>query len=295
MRAGFFIIGAFVALLAGRAWAEDEPSPSLFDQGRLLATGGATEIEGAGGGGIAAWSLITGYGTDRGVGANLHGTYVYLPDFALYAGGASIGLFDRLELSYQRLAFDTRATGAALGIGSGYTFHVDVAGAKLRLFGNAIYDQDSMLPQVAIGVQYKVNDRAELLRAIGARSAAGVDFYLAATRVFLNQSLLLNAAIRMTRANQLGILGFGGDRDDRYRPQFEGSAAYLFSRQIAAGVEYRTKPDNLSFAHESNWFDAFATVFINKSVSATLAYVNAGSVATRSNQNGGYMSLQLGF
>ena len=42
-----------------------------FDQGKLLATSGVTQVVGAGGGGLASWALITGYGTDHGVGANL--------------------------------------------------------------------------------------------------------------------------------------------------------------------------------------------------------------------------------
>ena len=44
----------------------DMPS---FDQGTLLATGGVSQVEGAGGGGLASWALVTGYGTDNGVGA----------------------------------------------------------------------------------------------------------------------------------------------------------------------------------------------------------------------------------
>jgi len=42
---------------------------------RLLATGGVSQIEGAGGGGLTPWALITGYGTDAQIGgtAFLHG------------------------------------------------------------------------------------------------------------------------------------------------------------------------------------------------------------------------------
>ncbi len=55
----------------------------MFDQGKLLATGGVSAVEGAGGGGLAGWALITGYGTRDGIGANVHDTFVGLPDYQL--------------------------------------------------------------------------------------------------------------------------------------------------------------------------------------------------------------------
>ncbi|MBV9749429.1 MAG: DUF3034 family protein [Acetobacteraceae bacterium] len=265
------------------------------DSGRLLATSGVTEIEGSGGGGLTPWALITGYGTRDSVGANAHYTFVYLPDYTLHSAGASVGLFDRVELSYDHEWFDTGATGAKLGLGSGYQFNLDVAGIKVRLLGNAVYDQDSWLPQVAVGAQFKAADSHAVLRAIGARSPDGVDFYASATKLFLAQSLLVNATLRATEANQFGLLGFGGDRNQGYSLQFEGSAALLLTRKLAIGAEFRTKPDNLSFAHEGPAFDAFAAYFLNKHVSATLAFVSLGSIAGQKDQNGVYFSLQAGF
>lgn len=293
-RIGGLVLGlAWAALLAGGCPARAEGN--LPERGKLIATAGLIEVEGAGGGGLAPWAFITGYGTRDAVGANVHGTVVRVTNFTLSTVGAAVGLYDRLELSYARQFFDTSATGRALGLGGGYQFSQDIFGAKLRLFGDGVLDQDSWLPQVAAGIQYKVNNRTAVLRAIGARSDQGADFYLAATKLFLAQSLLLNATVRFTRANQTGILGFGGDRNNSYRPEFEGSAAVLLSRNVAVGAEYRTKPDNLRFARESDWYDAFITWLPTKSVSATLAYVDLGSVATRKHQEGIYASLQLGF
>ena len=40
-----------------------------FDQGKLLATGGVSAVEGEGGGGLTPWALISGYGTRDGVGS----------------------------------------------------------------------------------------------------------------------------------------------------------------------------------------------------------------------------------
>ena len=282
---------AALAVCVGPAHAQDR----LPERGKLIATAGLIQIEGAGGGGLAPWALITGYGTRDAVGANVHGTVVRVTNFTLSTLGVAVGLYDRVELSYARQFFDTGGTGRALGLGGGYQFSQDVFGAKLRLIGDAILDQDSWLPQVAVGLQYKVNNRGDVLRAIGAKSDQGADFYVTATKLFLAQSLLLNATVRMTRANQIGILGFGGDRSNAYHPEFEGSAALLLSRNWAVGGEYRTKPDNLRFAREGDAYDLFVTWLPAKWVSATLAYVDLGSIATRKHQEGVYASLQLGF
>ncbi len=265
------------------------------ESGRLLATSGVSQIEGAGGGGLVPWALITGYGTRDAVGANAHYTLAAMPDFTLHSAGASVGLYDRVELSYAREWFDTGNTGRRLGIGGGYQFHLDVLGAKVRLFGDAVYDQDSWLPQVAAGVQLKSADRRGLLRALGARSAQGVDMYVAATKLLLAESVLLNATIRLTKANQFGLLGFGGDRHNSYRPQAELSAAMLLSRHVAIGAEIRTKPDNLRFASEGPAFDVFASYFMTKNLSATAAFLSLGPIARQPRQNGFYFSVQGGF
>src|SRR3982751_2309966 len=79
----------------------------MFDSGKLLATGGVSQLEGAGGGGLASWAMITGYGSRDGVGANVHYTVVPLADYTLQSAGIAVGLFDRLELSYAWQGFDT--------------------------------------------------------------------------------------------------------------------------------------------------------------------------------------------
>ena len=281
-----FVLAALIGLsAAGQAQ----------ESGRLLATSGVTQLEGAGGGGLVPWALITGYGTRDAIGANVHYTSAYLPSFTLQSAGVSVGLMDRLELSYTHQWFNTGSAGAKLGLGSGYVFDLDVVGAKVRLFGDAVYDQDSWLPQVAVGTQFKAADSHNVLRAIGARTPDGADFYLAATKLFLAESVLVDATVRETKANQYGLLGFGGDRDNGYSTQFEGSAALLLSRDFATGVEVRTKPDNLRFAREGTAFDIFAAWFLNKRLSATVAFVAMGPIARQGNQNGVYFSLQGGF
>ena len=265
------------------------------DSGKLLLTQGISNIEGAAGGGLATWAVISGYETRDAIGGNVHATYVGVPNYSLQDYGISVGFYDRLELSYTRESFDTGSTGAKLGLGKNFTFDQDVYGAKLKLFGDAVYDQDSFLPQVAVGVQYKVADRAAIIHAVGGKDATGVDYYVAATKVLLNESLVLDATLRLTKANQTGLLGFGGDRNNNYQAEFEGSAGYLVTKHLVIGGEVRTKPSNLGFAKENDWYDLFAAYAINKHLSATLAYVDLGSIATFRNQTGVFVSLQAGF
>ncbi|MEZ5462594.1 DUF3034 family protein [Dokdonella sp.] len=294
---------AIAATVSGFAMAEEAPTAAesalpedtVAGSDRLLLTGGVSEVEGAAGGGLTPWAVIGGYGTDSQIGANAFLTRLTLPDYHLDVAGALVGFLDRVELSYAQQRFDTEQVGAALGLGQGYTFTQDILGVKLRLVGDAVLDQDRWLPQISVGAQFKKNDRAAVLQAIGAKDDQGVDFYLSATKLYLSQSLLANLTLRFTKANQIGILGFGGDLNDSYEPQLEGSIAWLVSRNVAIGAEYRMKPDNLSIAAEDDWFDAFVAWAPNKHLSLMLAYANLGSIVNQDNQDGIYASLQVGF
>ena len=284
--------GLVLLALAGQAAAQ---MPSVETGGKLLLTRGISNIEGAGGGGIVPWALITGNETERGIGGTAYTSAVFLNDFTVNTYGAAIGFYDRFELSYTRQRFDTRDAGAALGLGQGFTFEQDVFGAKLRLFGDAVYGQGSWLPQVAVGVQYKDANRDAIVRAVGAQDDSDIDIYVSATRIDLANSLVLNATLRSTRANQNGLLGFGGDVEADRTLQAEFSAGLLVTRRLLVGVEYRFHPDNLGFAREDNWMDVFVAYAINDHVSIAAAYADLGSIATFDDQRGLFLSLQAGF
>lgn len=262
--------------------------------GKLMLTNGVSTIEGSSGGGISTWALIAGNETADGVGGSTHATVIALPDYRWTSYGVAIGIEDRLELSYARQNLDTGAVGATLGIGRGYTLNQDVFGAKVRLAGDAVYGSPC-LPQIAIGLQYKRNLDAPIAAAIGARHASGVDIYAAATKLLLRQSILLGATARLTKANQNGLLGFGGDQGRNRTLQVEGTVGYQISRRFVIGTEYRSKPDNLRFAKEADWKTAYAAFAITRNLTATAAYVDLGTIATADDQRGGFLSLQAAF
>jgi hypothetical protein len=133
------------------------------------------------------------------------------------------------------------------------------------------------------------------VRAVGAASAKGTDFTVSASKLLLSHSILVNATARLTRANQFGLLGFGGDRHKGRTVQFEGSLAWQASRRLALGGEFRTRPDNLGIAKENDAFDLFAAWAPVRNLTVTVAYVDVGSVATFKGQRGALLSLQAAF
>ncbi|OYY88965.1 MAG: hypothetical protein B7Y45_13615 [Sphingomonas sp. 28-66-16] len=281
--------------LVALSFATPVAARELREGGKLLLTGGVSSLEGAAGGGLATWSVIAGDETDAGIGGAVHATLVALPDFDLKSYGGAVGIFDRVEFSYAHQSFDTRAAGAALGLGRGFIFSQDVFGAKLRVAGDAVYGQDSLLPQISVGVQHKRAAQEAVIRAVGGGSASGTDFYVAATKVILARSLVVNATVRFTKANQTGLLGFGGDKGNRYTAQLEGSAGLLVSRRLLLGAEMRTRPSNLRFAREDDAYDLFAAYAATRRFSLTAAYVDLGSIATIKGQRGAFLSLRGSF
>ncbi|MFA5122724.1 DUF3034 family protein [Zavarzinia sp.] len=289
------LAGAAALALPLLAAALPAHAGDLFDSARPTATGGVNTIEGAGGGGLAAWALITGYGSGDAIGGSAYTTYAKTNDYALTSTGVALGLFNRVEVSFAQLGFDTQSIGTKLGIGKDRTFFTNIAGLKVRAFGDALDQEKWWLPQVSAGLQYKDSGQEGILRAIGARDSSGIDYYVAASKAILDWKLLANATLRFTKANQFGLLGFGGPGHDDYQIQPELSLEYLLTSNFVIGGEYRFKPDNLGFAKENDWKDIHVAYFPVKNVSVTVAYVDAGSIANEADQQGLYASLQLSF
>lgn len=274
-----------LALLANLACAD----------GRLLATGGASSLEGAAGGGITPWAVLAGYGERDEWGASAFATRVETADYRLDVAGLAASFDNRVELSYARQRFDLGNLARGLNLPEN-SLSQDVFGLKVRLFGDLIYDQ---LPQVSLGIQHKRQKDFLIPSLVGAQRSEDSEGYLSASRLILGgafgYNLLLNGGLRYSRANELGLLGFGGDRRDRHSVLKEGSVAVLFNPRWALGVEYREKPANLSFAGESDWADLFLGYFPNKHLAVVLAYARLGEIATLDNQDGVYLSVQGSF
>ena len=271
------------------------PMLASADAGRLLATGGATGIEGAAGGGITPWAVLAGYGERGEWGGDVFATRVETGDYRLDVAGVAFAFDNRLELSFARQRFDLGNLARDLSLPEN-SLSQDIFGIKLRLFGDLLYDR---LPQVSLGAQHKRQKDFLIPSLIGAQRDEDTEAYLTASRLILGgafgYNLLLNGGVRYSRANELGLLGFGGDRRDSRSLLKEGSVAVLFNPNWVLGVEYREKPDNLSFAGESDWADLFLGYFPNKRFAVVLAYARLGEIATLGHQDGAYLSVQGSF
>jgi hypothetical protein len=325
------------------AQAQDRPG------GKLLATPGITQFEGAAGGGLVPWATIGSYATEDEIGASAFATVLATDEYRLQVAGFLVGIHDRLELSYARqslsVSSDVTATvaralvgalggGPAVGPGS-VDIAMDVYGAKLRLAGDAIYAQDTWMPQVALGVQHKRHrdfDRGTRLPAVGdvgipallgAADANGTDVYLSATKLLLGvpagRNLLLNATVRATRGNAFGLLGFGrrvvdpvgggviDRRDDGWAYTFEGSAALFVDEHWVLGGEWRTQANRLDrqpvlavlgdggLAREDTAWDLFVAWLPSKRFALTAAWVDVGRLPFDAQAAGPYISAQASF
>ena len=283
------------------------------DTGKLLLTGGVSSVEGAAGGGLTPWAVIGSNATNGEIGASAFASRLSTKDYGLNISGAAVGLSDRYELSIAQQDLDTRGTGTALGL-PGLHLKQTILGAKVRVAGDAVLDSDSVMPQIAVGLQYKtlgITGLDATLTVLGAKRS-GVDVYVSATKLFLGSGLLVNGTLRATKANQNGLLGHGatlGGHENRYTLQPELSVAYLVSKNVAVGVEYRMMRNKLETAGQAaglgsglkseDWKDIFIAWAPSKNMSLTLAYVDLGVIvpATTASrkQKGVYLSAQFAF
>ena len=88
--------------------------PAAQADGRLLATGGAMQIEGAAGGGLVPWAVLAGYGTRDEYGGTFAITRVDTGDYNLDMLGAAFTFRNRVEISYARQDLDLGTLGLAL-------------------------------------------------------------------------------------------------------------------------------------------------------------------------------------
>lgn len=317
------LIPAALVCASALAQSAPTPAPASTHSGKLLLTGGVSSIDGAAGGGLTPWAVTSGYGTGNEFGGSGFVTRVKTQDYGLTGYGVALSWGDRAEVSLAKQNFDTGPVAGALAafLGdpgfNGLHLKQDIVGLKVRVAGDAVLDSDSLMPQVAIGLQYKKAHPGHLgdpLGALGNQSVlqafgtkdSGTDIYVSATKLFLAQGILVNGTLRATKANQNGLLGFGATGHTQYKLQPEVSLAYLFNKNLVAGVEYRAKPDNYKdntvlgagALKEDDWADVFIAWAPYKTLSLTAAYVDLGKIVpgvANKRQTGFYLSAQLAF
>ncbi|MBQ0815180.1 MAG: DUF3034 family protein [Marinobacter sp.] len=266
---------------------------------RIWATGGVTTIEGSAGGGLVPWALLGSYASDEEWGGTVALSRAEVDDYTLSVTGAGLNWNNRVEVSIAHQTLDLDSLVFTLKNGFGLEqdeLNQDIFGVKVRLAGDALY---SPWGQWSAGVQHKRQRDFTVSQAIGARDDSGTDVYFSGSKVIfaavLGRNLLVNATVRGTRANQGGLLGFGGDLNNGYEFMAEAGAGVFINRQWLIGAEYRQKPDNLSFAREDDWWDVFIAWVPDRRLAVTAAFVNLGDVATLKDQQGVYLSLQGSF
>lgn len=264
---------------------------------RLLATWGVSQVEGAGGGGLTPWATIAGSGSSNQIGGSAFVTHSKTNGgHELTVTGAAVGIHDRVELSMARWSFK-------LGdVMPDKSIEMNALGVKVKVMGDAVYDQDSWLPQISVGAQYKSNDDRALVNSFGADSS-DLDVYASATKLWLGAAggynVLANLTLRLTRANQFGLVGFGGVGHEQRKLVAEGSVGVMLRDDLILGAEYRQKPNNLedtaSILKEEAAWDIFVAWFPTRHVSLTAAWLNLGNIVSKPDQQGLYLSGQVSF
>ena len=277
--------------------AAPEPRPSLSSgSAKLLLTGGVSSIDGAAGGGLTPWAVTASYATEGEFGGTAFLTRATTQDYALTAHGAAIGFEDRFELSLARQEINASV------VAPDTTLKLDIVGVKARVAGDAVLEADTLMPQIAVGAEFKHLNPGPAVGGVLDSVAAkrdGIDLYVSATKLFLAQGILVNGTLRATKANQNGLLGFGSADKKSYSIQPEFSVAWLLRKNLAIGAEVRFKPNNLAFAgaafEEHAWQDVFVAWAPSKNISVTAAWVDLGNIVGHPRQTGGYLSAQLAF
>ena len=283
---------SFAAALVAASW------------GAGMAHAAVTEVEGSAGGGLVPWALMHPQGPLASY------THVDVNNYTIQSIAVGGTIANRVELSFAHQMVNAPTVGSALGLDS--RINQDVLGLKLKLLDMG---KDDAVPQVAVGLQLKHSSGAILdtLKAAGAiNGTSGTDWYAAATKFVSlgGKKVVLDATLRATKANQMGVLGFGGgtiNGNNGYKWRPEISAGVFVADNVVVGAEYRAKPNNISSAvfgiQEKAAWDLFLAYFVNKNMALTAAYANLGQVgpsqaavpAMAKKQDGLYLQLQANF
>jgi hypothetical protein len=277
-----------------------------------MAQAAVTQVEGSAGGGLVPWALLHPQGPLASY------TYVNVNDYSIQGFAVGGTIANRVELSFAHQMVNAPTVANALtGIGAWGTVDnritQDVLGLKVKLLDMG---KDDAVPQVAVGMQVKhANGKiVDILKNAGyIDGTSGTDWYVAATKFVTigGKKVVLDGTLRATKANQMGVLGFGGgslNGNNGYKWRPELSAGVFVADNVVFGGEYRAKPNNMrndamfGFKEEAAW-DIFIAYFVNKNMAITAAYANLGQVGPAQaqvstmakKQDGLYLQLQANF
>lgn len=263
-----------------------------------------TELEGQAGGGLTPWAILAPNAPLVSY-TNLKTNDYQFQNIAI--GGT---LWKRLELSYSTQLLDAPTVGTALKLDE--RINTTVFGAKYKVVSAV---PKTIVPDVAVGLQIK-NASGSILDALKSAGAIsdtfGVDFYASGTKIFPvnGTNVVFNATVRATKANQFGLLGFGGgtlNGNNGYKFEPEFTLGGFVADNVALGGEYRFRPNNISSAafgiKESGAQDLWIAYFPSPKLAITAAYVDLGQVGPSraavptigSTQDGLYLQLQANF
>ena len=268
----------------------------LFASGAQAAI---TNIDGQAGGGLVPWALLSS-------GPTIAITHLGTQNLGINSLAINTSFANRVEVSYARNMLNVTGTGlTAAGADSD---NVDNFGLKVKL-----NDMGDSMPQFALGLVYKraSGNLANLLNtpAFGINKS-GTDVYAAATKIVNigGKTVLLNGVLRASKANQLGLLGFGGGTipgsKTGYSVKPELSVEVFAAENVIVGAEYRAQPSNGvaltdGVLHQNAAYDFHIVYVANKNFTLTAAYTNLGQVApgfTGGNkQNGMLLQGQVNF
>jgi len=168
-----------------------------------------------------------------------------------------------------------------------YLHHFNVRGKLL--------DENSFglpLPAVSAGAHFKYNYGLKTINrrlgnafdGIGFDKHYGIDYTLTATKMFptlaLGRPLIVTGGLRLSKAAQLGLLGFG----KTYRGSFEGNVVILPADWLVLGYEFREKRNPYGkipglIGDEDNWHALSASVIVNRHLTVSLLAGLLGHVA----------------
>ncbi len=266
----------------------------------LLASGAqaaVTNIDGQAGGGLVPWALLSS-------GPTVALTHIGTSNLNINSVAVNTSFSNLVEVSYARNMLNV--SGSTLG--GNNVDNVDNFGLKVKL-----NDMSDAMPQFALGLVYKkVNGNLYnnvLSPALGINNS-GTDVYAAASKIVNigGKNVLLNGVLRASKANQLGLLGFGGGNaagaKTGYSLKPEVSAEIFAADNVIVGAEYRAQPSNSTAAtnpvlQQNSAYDFNIVYVANKNFTLTAAYVSLGQVApgviNTNRQNGMFLQGQVNF